>query len=368
MILPRIYRHSSLTYKPALDGLRGIAILMVLSQHKFGDISKGYIGVDIFFVLSGYLISQITSKAISDHQLKGILEFYRNRIFRLAPIYFVMLLSVLVLKISYQAANESELISSFVNPSWQSILASATYTSNLFRNFDILGHTWSLSAEEQFYLIFPLIFFISTRKKIMEKSFLTLLFLFPLVVGLAFFYISVKNHSFNQHSFFSDFIVRPSEIAIGCFIGLRKIKSAFKIKFQLAADLTFILLLLIVIFYTSPLTASLITGFTLYLIESNASSFIKKCILKLLTNSVLVNLGILSYSIYIWHVLIYFSISHFQSNRWDMNYLVYFSFSLIITIVVIFAYFSYTFFEIPFKNFLIKKFDNRKADLNRFKA
>ena len=149
-----------LAYNKSLDGLRAIAVLMVLWSHSpiitgssfsqlivnIGDIiGVGYFGVDLFFVLSGYLI---TSILILEKQKTGTINFsffYLKRTLRIFPIYYLTILFCYLV----------------IGPVGNDILSAVTYTSNYYFVYDYTGgplrHTWSLAVEEQFYLVWPLI-------------------------------------------------------------------------------------------------------------------------------------------------------------------------------------------------------------------
>ncbi len=136
---------------PELDGLRGIAVLMVLWVHlpmdSLGETIEGLrqavvpggVGVDLFFVLSGFLITRIL--LVDREQGRSLRNFLIRRFLRIFPIYY-LLLAILAAWMS-----------------WEEIVACATYTSNylfLFKSrTSLLEHTWSLAVEEHFYLLWP---------------------------------------------------------------------------------------------------------------------------------------------------------------------------------------------------------------------
>lgn len=140
----------------ALDGLRGIAVLAVLASHAFAWAAGGFVGVDVFFVLSGYLI---TSLLLAERARTGhldVLDFYRRRVARLAPAYLLML-AVAVPIMAWPLAGSARW------PLAAAVGATATYLANwvCVVDVDALGpivHTWSLSIEEQFYLLWPAFF------------------------------------------------------------------------------------------------------------------------------------------------------------------------------------------------------------------
>ncbi len=153
-----------LGYRPALDGVRGIAIAIVVAYHAFGWPGEGTLGVDLFFVLSGFLI---TTLLLEEHERMGAISiraFYRRRARRLLPALFVMLAPFLVL-----AAVSAAVTASFRSPLFLGLVAALTYASNIVVATDIsampaaLIHLWSLAAEEQFYILWPLLLLLLLR-------------------------------------------------------------------------------------------------------------------------------------------------------------------------------------------------------------
>jgi peptidoglycan/LPS O-acetylase OafA/YrhL len=143
-------------YVKGLDGIRGISIIFVMLFH-FGYFATGWIGVQIFFVLSGYLITTILLQERNNFKAY-IVRFYLRRALRIFPLYFFFLLATAVIYHFFRVPSEW--------PSdWPWLF---TYTSNFARlrpqDLPTFVHTWSLAVEEQFYLLWPfLIFFLSGR-------------------------------------------------------------------------------------------------------------------------------------------------------------------------------------------------------------
>ncbi len=148
-------------YRPEIDGIRAIAVTSVILYHLgLGAFSGGYVGVDIFFVISGYLIGAILMREMADGRF-SFAAFYERRIRRIFPALFVVLIATTiaawVLLTPGQLRNYG-----------QSLVATVGFVSNLYFNFKSgyfspaadeipLLHMWSLSVEEQFYIVFPVI-------------------------------------------------------------------------------------------------------------------------------------------------------------------------------------------------------------------
>jgi peptidoglycan/LPS O-acetylase OafA/YrhL len=153
-------------HHPALDGVRGVAILLVLGQHAMTRPSiDGFVGVTVFFCLSGYLITTVLLRELETGSL-DVPAFYRRRVARLCPALVVVVsVTVVVLLLSRHdltaglASRQTLGVGQVVAPA----LAALTYTTSLFdwaghpfATYDWFNYTWSLSVEEQFYVLWPL--------------------------------------------------------------------------------------------------------------------------------------------------------------------------------------------------------------------
>lgn len=170
------------TYRADIDGLRALAVIPVLIFHVFPDyMPGGYIGVDIFFVISGYLITGILLGEVAQRKF-SVLRFYIRRARRLFPAFLLVLLAVLLLGRYVLLPNEFSLLG-------KHIMAGSVFISNivLWREvgyFDAsadqkpLLHLWSLGVEEQYYLLWPLLVLVLARR---QKLFLPVAILLTLV-------------------------------------------------------------------------------------------------------------------------------------------------------------------------------------------
>ncbi|MDQ2094281.1 acyltransferase family protein [Rhodalgimonas zhirmunskyi] len=159
---------SNLTYRPEIDGLRAIAVLAVILFHAgFETLSGGYVGVDVFFVISGYLITSLVLKDIAEGSF-SFARFYERRIRRLLPAMFIVVL--LTIPFAYALMLPTQ-FKDFMG----SVFANSLFLSNVYfltqveyfqpgAELSPLLHTWSLSIEEQYYLIFPAIALLLARK------------------------------------------------------------------------------------------------------------------------------------------------------------------------------------------------------------
>ncbi len=155
-------------YRPALDGLRAVAVMAVIAYHQSMGVPGGFLGVDVFFVLSGYLI---TSILISDVVATGrvrFANFWARRARRLLPAVILLVLVCAIevngsSDVSSWALRRSDLISTlFYYANWHFIATDQSYFAS-FLGSSPVRHTWTLAIEEQFYIVWPLIVFVAYR-------------------------------------------------------------------------------------------------------------------------------------------------------------------------------------------------------------
>lgn len=347
---------SNISYRPEIDGLRCLAVLSVIFYHyefSFSDstfLTGGYIGVDIFYVISGYLITSIILKDIKKKEF-SLLFFYQRRVRRLIPALFFVIL--FFIPISWMLLLPSELKDFF-----SSISFSTFFVSNIFfwKIGEIYGaapsvlmpllHTWSLAIEEQFYIFYPflILFIISIFKN--KNLNVIIFFIFILSLGFAQ-YISIKHPTFN-------FYMLPSriwELLAGAIISINE-KSLFNNRFRsYSSSLSLIGIILIIIsilfFNKNILHPSLITlvpviGTMFLIIYTKNNNFIKK----ILISTPFVNVGLISYSLYLWHYPLYsfFVRLPFLDTESNIN-----KFILVI-VTVLLSILTYYYVEKPFRN------------------
>ena len=336
-------------YQPEIDCLRAIAVsLVVLFHFEISKFSGGFIGVDIFFVISGYLITKIVSES---NQKKNfdLIDFYLKRFRRIFPALLTTILFSLIVGFFLLSPEHIKRLS-------ESALYSSLSISNYFfwkesgyfdfaKHFKPLLHTWSLSVEIQFYLIWP--FLILFLKQSLKRTKLILLFLFIFLLIISYFYSSRSTGFF----YFTGF--RIYEFLIGAFLYLFK----FEIK-KKYTDLIFFVGLLIIlycaIFFSEKTAFPSINalfpcfGALLILISSNKLVYFKK----LFINDYFLIVGRLSYSIYLFHwpILIFY-------KYFIINPITHLEKILLIIITLFFSIFSYKFIETPFRKYKNKKFE-----------
>ncbi|MBJ3537948.1 acyltransferase, partial [Salmonella enterica subsp. enterica serovar Derby] len=165
-----------LKYRPDIDGLRAVAVLSVVIFHYFPSILPGgFVGVDIFFVISGYLITSIILKSASSNSFSYV-EFYKRRILRIFPALSIVLISCIIIGWVYFFQDDYKSLGKHV-------FSGAFFISNLTLwsesgYFDSqsylkpLLHLWSLGIEEQFYILWPIIILLCFKSKYSKRNIL----------------------------------------------------------------------------------------------------------------------------------------------------------------------------------------------------
>jgi len=344
------------SYRPEIDGLRAIAVGAVILYHAQISIlghqtfTGGFIGVDIFFVISGYLITSIILKELITTGSFVFKYFYERRIRRILPALLFVILVSLPFAWMYL------LPSLFIDYS-KSILYALGFNSNIYfwHSGQIYGaitgllkpflHTWSLSVEEQFYILFPIVLLITF--KYFRKYLIHILILgFFTSLGLADW--GSRNH---QSINFYVLPTRVWELLAGSILAYFEVTKGHRSQNQiLNFTLPFIGLVLIghsilffsdEMFHPSFFTLSPIIGVCLIIWFSNKEEIITK----ILSTKLFVGVGLISYSLYLLHYPIF---AFARINEFTQGSL--FNKLLIVIIIVILSIFSFYFIELPARN------------------
>lgn len=306
---------TQLSYRAEIDGLRAIAVVSVILYHAqmmlFGRdwFEGGFIGVDIFFVISGYLITRIILFELESKGSFSFLNFYERRARRILPMLFV------VIFVSAPYAWQKLLPSAFVEYA-ESILASLFFGSNFFFYFStteygadsallkIFLHTWSLGVEEQFYLVFPILAIVA--KKYFRKHFLTILVCLSLLSIQFAELMEVRNSDLNFYLPFSRFW----ELAVGSMLAYRELYYKPSNEGIASKSLPMIGLFLVahsILLFDGktphPSFHTLIPIIGVALIIGFASK--DELVGKVLGSKPFVWVGLISYSAYLWHFPIF---------------------------------------------------------------
>ncbi len=347
-------KNFSSNYRPEIEFLRSISILLVILFHfEFYGFDGGFIGVDIFFTISGYLITSI----IVDDKNFQIIDFYLKRLKRLLPtIFFVTLITVLLGIFILSPVHFLRLTNSAITVIFGVSNFFFFNESGYFdyeKLFKPLLHTWSLSVELQFYLIWPILI-LFLNKFFKRKEFLIILLLLIISLSLSTLY-SARTSSF---FYFTGF--RIYEFAIGSLIFFYKKKIPLRLN-----NIIFFLGLLLII--TSAFLFDYNFNFPSFyaffpcvgaglviLVGANQNIFSK-----FIKNKFFKFIGSISFTIYMvhWPLLIFY--------RYEkMDSLILLEKIILILITILFSVFIYKYVEKPFRN---KKMNSNYLNLKLFK-
>ena len=292
-----------LGHRPELDGMRGIAILLVLLHHAgIPSVHGGHIGVDIFFVLSGFLITALLWQEYEKYGRISLKNFYVRRLIRLTPALLLLLGSFGI----YTLATKS---GPALVKSGQAIFYSALYLSDFALAFDfaVLGsleHTWSLAIEEHFYLLFPIALVLLIGKKWSRRAIFTLFGLLIVVIAVHRAFLWGPS-SAEVNRVFYGFDTRADGLLVGCMLGL--IASWGRLPsirwFQALPGVLALFFAVLFVSWDSPYYA-----YGLPVINLSAAlvlDFVLASRVAWLNNKALVWVGTISYGLYLWHNLIF---------------------------------------------------------------
>ncbi len=309
-------------FRPEIDGLRALAVSLVILCHlQITGFSGGYIGVDIFFVISGFLITNLLINEYQSNLASGqsgyisFRNFYLRRVKRIVP----MALTVIVVALVYAYLNYSQARFSQVRNDaiWASLFgANIHYMQESLNYFQqaqavsLLQHYWSLAVEEQFYLVFPALFLLFARIKTKAKSWLITPLIAVSLISIASLVSAIISDTPNQ-SYFSSFD-RAYELGIGALLAIVLALRKFSLSTALTNFLSLSGITLIGFSVVSfddgsrfPGASALVpTLGTALILFSEMNSERLSVVGSTLARKPLVYIGKLSYSIYLWHWLV----------------------------------------------------------------
>lgn len=336
-------------YRREIDGLRAVAVLAVVFFHAgFSGFSGGYVGVDVFFVISGYLITSILLGEL-EQQRFSIINFYERRARRILPALAVVLLATSVAAFFLMPP-------SLLHDYARSLVSVAAFGSNVFFYLSSgyfstaseekpLLHTWSLAVEEQYYLLFPLLL---AGLWLVRRISITWVMLILAMTSLA-----LSEYLLRQNAVDANFYLifsRAWELLAGSLLALLRPEQWNSLKQGMRNGLAWTGLAMIVgaVFLLDQQTP--FPGLYALIPVLGACLIIAFCdpsgaIGKLLCSRAMVGIGLISYSLYLWHQPL-FAFMRMKSAS-DPGVIM---FTVAIALAFLLAMLSYFYVEQPFRN------------------
>lgn len=308
---------------PELDGLRGIAIIAVLMHHQLTPFSLegGFLGVDLFFVLSGFLITGLLLAEFEKTRSISLRNFYLRRVLRLGPALIIYLLASLIVTYHTQVTSLTQQI--------KLILVALLYSTNWRMAFswdsvwDPTTIIWSLSIEEQFYLVWPLLFFGCMALKLRRRF---------IIAGLGLTILGVMLHRcvlLNQGAYLTRLYygtdTRADALLMGCLIALVSVRAVgVRTKRWLNVASIFSVAGLVYLMTASNFSDELLYrgGFTGVALLAGtvilaAAKSPPQILSVVLQWSPLRWFGHISYGLYLWHWLVVRNVSLYYLGNWE---------------------------------------------------
>lgn len=346
-------------YMPGLDGVRAVAVIAIIIYHLNPQwLSGGFLGVDTFFVISGYLI---TSLLLTEYHNTGKIElmsFWLRRVKRLIPAVLFLVMGVIVLSLIFmpteiQKVRADSIAAIFYVSNWWYIMQNVDY----FEQFAVqpLKHLWSLAIEEQFYLVFPIVL-LSLLSFIRRLKSIRIIFLILLVISMiAMMVLYVPNENVARVYFGTD--TRIQTLLMGVLLALvwppfqlkAKVNRQMRTMIDTAGVVGLAILFICFKFVSETNSILYYGGFflisTVTLLVIASSVHPSGYFAKFLGNKIFTFIGSRSYSLYLWHYPIIVLIHH-QFVQGQIPPLVY---VVELLLMVLMAEFSYKFIEQPFR-------------------
>ena len=374
-------------FRPDIEGLRAVAVTLVLLAHlEVSGFKGGFVGVDIFFVISGYLITGlITAEFAKKEALEpksgwvSLRAFYFRRVKRIIPVSFLVLtVTTIASFILLNSIRAKEVLNDSI---WAALFGANIHFIRIATDYFQQGaatspvqHYWSLAVEEQFYLVIPALFILAVniiRLRIIPTRAswkFRIRFLFSLIVLLSFIWSIVATSSSPASAYFSS-LTRAWELGVGALLAVgtferpSRIKSRYLLLFALAG---------IALFAFSTLAFSASTNFPGYAALAPvvgaaliifAGSNSENIVSKILSTKVFTSIGRISYSLYLWHwpMIVLLNATHPHLLKTSQGK------AALILVALLFSYLSFKFVEQPIRQIAIpRRWREERATLSGF--
>lgn len=348
---------SSIKYRPEIDGLRAIAVISVIIYHLNENwLPGGFLGVDIFFVISGFLITGIIITEIQQNTF-SFKQFYTRRIKRIYPAFITVMALVSFIASAIFIHND-------FNQLRKTIELATAFLSNFYLGltqgyFDLSAnenpvlHIWSLAVEEQYYLIFPLILILAYKKlREIKILFIITLILFFILLATSFIPANFYKEVLHQPNIYYLSNLRFPELLVGSLLAIYYNLSVSKQTSKQANNVIAILstLLLFSCLFLMRNNTAFIPGVTLiipcFLTALIIHTTFQHNIIKLcLSNKVIVFIGKISYSLYLYH-WIFIALAYYITGTKQIQGITVLT---VIVLTIIFSIISYYLIEQPIR-------------------
>jgi peptidoglycan/LPS O-acetylase OafA/YrhL len=303
-------------YVRGLDGIRALAVLAVLAFHaKLPFIQGGFLGVDVFFTLSGFLITALALREIDRTGGIKISAFYARRALRLLPALFATLAAVNVATALFGTTEDTE-------QTYAGTLAASFYVANWIRAFDVadlgpLEHCWSLAIEEQFYLIWPCVLAVTIARSRNRDQLLrgTLV----AIMVSQFIKLLVIYSGAEHRRLYNGLDTHGDGLLVGCMLAILLVDERWKIaaRRSVVRPISYVAITLVAVLvvlarrtnYSTFLVVTPIVGLATCAVIMLVLYHPDALLCRILENPILVAIGKVSYGLYLWHYPVY----HFLS-------------------------------------------------------
>ena len=296
---------SNIYYRKEIDGLRAFAVICVIIHHfNYNFFPGGFLGVDIFFVISGFVISSSLTRLKYFKFLDFIIIFYQKRIIRLIPplCFYLIIGGILISFFRFDSSGSiNTALSALFGLSNVALFWKSKDYFATSQSLNPFTHTWSIGVEAQFYLIYPFLIWLSGFKGYKNKSYkniFILILFFGIFSVISFIYL----YPTNQPAAYFLISSRFWEIAVGCLLFFSFEKEGYLIKKLKEVNPTFFFLgiLIVMLFPISYAVSAIIS--VVFLSALLILSIRKGTLLyRLFSNKFIVHIGSISYSLYLWH-------------------------------------------------------------------
>ncbi len=347
---------SSIKYRPEIDGLRAIAVISVIIYHLNENwLPGGFLGVDIFFVISGFLITGIIITEIQQNSF-SFKQFYTRRIKRIYPAFITVMALVSFIASAIFIYND-------FNKLRKTIELAIAFLSNFYLGltqgyFDLSAnenpalHIWSLAVEEQYYLIFPLILTLAYKNfREIKVLFIITLILFFILLSTSFIPASFYKEVLHQPNIYYLSNLRFPELLVGSLLAIYHCSNKIQLSTQVSNILAILSTLLLFsclflmnndIAFIPGVTLILPCIFTALIIHTTSqNNIIKLC----LSNKAIVFIGKISYSLYLYH-WIFIALAYYITGEKQINNQ---SIAIVTVLTIIFSVLSYYLIEQPIR-------------------